>query len=35
MAAGRIIEATPAEQFFNEPATESGRRYLKGELLNG
>jgi tungstate transport system ATP-binding protein len=35
MAAGRIIEATPAERFFDEPATESGRRYLKGELLNG
>ena len=34
MASGRIIEATPAAQFFIEPATESGRRYLRGELLD-
>lgn len=34
MAAGRIVEATPAARFFEEPATESGRRYLRGELLN-
>jgi len=34
MAAGRIIESTPADCFFDEPATDSGRRYLRGELLN-
>ena len=34
MAAGRIIESTPADRFFDEPATDSGRRYLRGELLN-
>jgi tungstate transport system ATP-binding protein len=34
MAGGRIIEATPAPRFFEEPATDSGRRYLRGELLN-
>ena len=33
MAGGRIIEATAASRFFTEPATESGRRYLRGELL--
>ena len=34
MAGGRIIEATPASRFFTEPATEAGRRYLRGELLD-
>lgn len=34
MAGGRIIEVTPAERFFSEPATEAGRRYLGGELLD-
>ena len=34
MAGGRIIESTEAERFFEEPATEAGRRYLRGELLN-
>jgi tungstate transport system ATP-binding protein len=35
MAGGRIIESTDAARFFEEPATEAGRRYLRGELLNG
>lgn len=35
MAAGRIIECTPADRFFEQPSTEAGRRYLRGELLNG
>jgi tungstate transport system ATP-binding protein len=35
MAGGRIIEATEAQSFFREPATDEGRRYLRGELLNG
>jgi len=34
MAGGRIIESTEATRFFQEPATEAGRRYLRGELLN-
>ncbi len=35
MAGGRIIEATPAQRFFEQPASDAGRRYLRGELLNG
>lgn len=35
MAGGRIVESTEAGRFFEEPATEDGRRYLRGELLNG
>jgi tungstate transport system ATP-binding protein len=35
MAAGRIIECTDAARFFQEPCTDAGRRYLRGELLNG
>jgi len=35
MAGGRIIEATTAQRFFEQPATDAGRRYLRGELLNG
>ncbi len=34
MAGGRIIESTEAACFFERPATEPGRRYLRGELLN-
>jgi tungstate transport system ATP-binding protein len=34
MAGGRIIESTEAQRFFEEPTTEAGRRYLRGELLN-
>lgn len=34
MAGGKIIECTEARHFFEEPATEAGRRYLRGELLN-
>jgi tungstate transport system ATP-binding protein len=35
MAGGRIIESTAAERFFEQPTTDAGRRYLRGELLNG
>ncbi len=35
MAGGRIIESAPADRFFAAPATDGGRRYLRGELLNG
>jgi tungstate transport system ATP-binding protein len=35
MASGRIIECTEAGRFFDQPTTEAGRRYLRGELLNG
>jgi len=35
MAGGRIIESAPADRFFDAPATDGGRRYLRGELLNG
>ena len=34
MAGGRIIESTEAARFFEQPATDAGRRYLRGELLN-
>ncbi len=34
MAGGRIIECTPASRFFDEPVTDAGRRYLRGELIN-
>ena len=34
MAGGRIIESTEATCFFARPATDAGRRYLSGELLN-
>ena len=33
MAGGRIIESTEAARFFEQPATDAGRRYLRGELL--
>jgi tungstate transport system ATP-binding protein len=35
MAGGRIIEATDAGRFFEQPASDAGQRYLRGELLNG
>jgi tungstate transport system ATP-binding protein len=35
MAGGRVIEATEAAGFFERPATEAGRRFLRGELLDG
>ena len=35
MAGGRVIESTEAAGFFERPATEAGRRFLRGELLNG
>ena len=34
MAGGHIIECTEAGRFFEEPVTEAGRRYLRGELIN-
>ncbi len=34
MAGGRIIECTEAGRFFEEPVTEAGRRFLRGELIN-
>ncbi len=34
MAAGRILEVTAAADFFERPATDAGRRYLRGGLLN-
>ena len=30
---GRLLEQTPAERFFREPATEVARQFLLGELL--
>jgi tungstate transport system ATP-binding protein len=30
---GRLIEHTPAAEFFAEPRTEAGRAFVKGELL--
>ena len=30
---GRIVEKTPAAEFFNAPATEEARAFLNGELL--
>ncbi|MEO6271088.1 MAG: hypothetical protein ABIP08_12380, partial [Lautropia sp.] len=35
MAEGRIIESAPADRFFDAPATDGGRRYLRGEPLDG
>jgi tungstate transport system ATP-binding protein len=32
---GRLLEAAPAERFFNEPATPEARAFLRGELLAG
>jgi tungstate transport system ATP-binding protein len=34
MAGGRIIETTDAARFFDQPLTDAGQRYLRGELLN-
>ncbi len=34
MAGGRIIECTQAAEFFEQPVTDAGRRYLRGELIN-
>ena len=33
MHAGRVVEAGPAEAFFEAPASEEGRAYLAGRLL--
>jgi tungstate transport system ATP-binding protein len=30
---GRLLERTPADQFFEEPQTEEARAFVKGELL--
>jgi tungstate transport system ATP-binding protein len=30
---GRILEQTPAEEFFERPRSEAGRAFIKGELL--
>ena len=30
---GRVVEATPAEQFFAEPKTQQARQFVAGELL--
>ena len=30
---GRLLERTPAEEFFAEPRSDEGRAFLKGELL--
>ena len=33
LVGGRLIEQTPARDFFVKPATEQGRRFLAGELI--
>lgn len=33
MSRGRIVETGPAADFFNNPATDEGRRFIQGELL--
>ncbi len=33
MVAGRIVEHTPADQFFASPMSEEGRRFLAGDLV--
>jgi tungstate transport system ATP-binding protein len=33
MHRGRIVEEGPAEEFFKMPGTETGRRFVAGELL--
>jgi ABC-type phosphate transport system ATPase subunit len=33
MHRGRLIEYTPAAQFFTTPSTEEARKFVAGELL--
>jgi tungstate transport system ATP-binding protein len=33
IAQGRLIEHVPAAAFFRAPATDTGRRFLAGELI--
>jgi tungstate transport system ATP-binding protein len=33
MSRGRIVETGPAADFFNNPATDEGRRFIQGDLL--
>lgn len=33
LSGGRLVERTPADRFFEAPQTETGRRFLDGELV--